>query len=124
MAKEVETLKNRDEEMRILGKQAHRERRNEFGAVLFDAIFEIANEAYIHQQKQDSSDIDSRNWHEWLQLFIEEMPIEGTLSKLAELKDHNDDVHTEDEVFLTQTKGDPHDKLDQMELVDYLKNLG
>lgn len=124
MAREVETLKNRDEEMRILGKQAHRERRNEFGAVLFDAIFEIANEAYIHQQKQDSSDIDSRNWHEWLQLFIEEMPIEGTLSKLAELKDHNDDVHTEDEVFLTQTKGDPHDKLDQMELVDYLKNLG
>lgn len=124
MAREVETLKNRDEEMRILGKQAHRERRNEFGAVLFDAIFDIANEAYIHQQKQDSSDIDSRNWHEWLQLFIEEMPIEGTLSKLAELKDHNDDVHTEDEVFLTQTKGDPHDKLDQMELVDYLKNLG
>ena len=52
------------------------------------------------------------------------MPIEGTLSKLAELKDHNDDVHTEVEVFLTQTKGDPHDKLDQMELVDYLKNLG
>ena len=48
MAREIETLKERDHEMRIVGKQAHRERRNEFGAVLFDAIFEIANEAYVH----------------------------------------------------------------------------
>ena len=59
-------FKDRDHEMRIVGKQAHRERRNEFGAVLFDAIFEIANEAYVHQQQSDSADIDSRNWHEWL----------------------------------------------------------
>lgn len=48
VGRDIETLKIRDEEMRILGKQAQRERRNEFGAVLFDAIFEIANEAYIH----------------------------------------------------------------------------
>ena len=50
MDREMDTLKERDHEMRIVGKQAHRERRNEFGAVLFDAIFEIANEAYIHKQ--------------------------------------------------------------------------
>ena len=49
MVGEIGTLKNRDEEMRIISKQAQRERRNEFGAILFDAIFEIANEAYIHQ---------------------------------------------------------------------------
>jgi len=48
MVREIETLKDRDVEMRILDKQAQRERRNQFGAVLFDAIFEIANEAYIH----------------------------------------------------------------------------
>lgn len=48
MSREMQTLKERDDEMRILEKQAHRERRNEFGAVLFDAIFEIANEAYVH----------------------------------------------------------------------------
>lgn len=87
MVREISIMKNRDEEMRIVAKQAQRESRNEFGAVLFDAIFEIANEAYIHQQQSDSSDIDSRNWHEWLQLFIDQMPIQGTLSKLAELKD-------------------------------------
>ena len=49
MQRDMETLKIRDQEMRILEKQAHRERRNQFGAVLFDAIFEIANEAYVHQ---------------------------------------------------------------------------
>lgn len=85
-ARDMNTFHERDVEMRICEKQAHRERRNEFGAVLFDAIFEIANEAYIHKQESDSNDIDSRNWHEWLQLFIDEMPIKGTLSKLAELK--------------------------------------
>jgi hypothetical protein len=109
MDRELETFKDRDYEMRICDKQAHRERRNQFGAVLFDAIFEIANEAYIHQQEADSNDIDARNWHEWLQLFIDEMPIEGTLSKLAQ----PDEIPEE-----------PQEKLDQMELVDYLKNQG
>lgn len=84
VAREVQTLKHRDIEMRILEKQAHRERRNQFGAELFDAIFEIANEAYIHQQESDTNEIDARNWHEWLQLFVEQMPIKGTLSKLAD----------------------------------------
>jgi hypothetical protein len=131
MAREVSTLKDRDTEMRIKGKQAQRERRNEFGAVLFDAIFEIANEAYVHKQKSDSEEIDSRNWHEWLQLFVEEMPIEGTLSRLASLKDIDAQRKSTDNLedaptFLTQgaKSTDPQDRLDNMELVDYLKNLG
>lgn len=48
MNRELETFKERDMEMRIISKQAHRERRNEFGQLLFDAIFDIANEAYVH----------------------------------------------------------------------------
>jgi hypothetical protein len=48
MDRELDSFKDRDYEMRICDKQAHRERRNQFGAALFDAIFEIANEAYIH----------------------------------------------------------------------------
>ena len=82
----------------------------------------------------DSPDIDSRNWHEWLQLFIDEMPIQGTLSKLAELKSLQDivsgsqtPVETEEaqQTFLTQNQlVDPHEKLDHMELTDYLKNKG
>ena len=39
----------RDHDMRIFEKQAHRERRTNVGEILFDAIFDIANEAYIHQ---------------------------------------------------------------------------
>jgi hypothetical protein len=42
---------------------------------MVNAIIDIANEAYIHQQKQDSDEIDPRNWHEWLQLFVEEKSI-------------------------------------------------
>jgi hypothetical protein len=49
MNHDIEVLKQRDEEMRVLSKKSQREHRNEFGAVLFDAIFEIANEAYNHQ---------------------------------------------------------------------------
>ena len=48
MQRELDTLRNRDFEMRVVGKQAHRERRNEFGYALFDAIFDIADEAYNH----------------------------------------------------------------------------
>ncbi len=54
------------------------------GSLFFDAIFEIANEAYILQQKSDSVDLDQRNWREWLQLFIEDMPVSKTLSNLIE----------------------------------------
>jgi hypothetical protein len=69
-----------------------------------------------------------------LQLFIDEMPIQGTLSKLADLKDieskpstnilsnQDDDDHT----FITSEipVADPQEKLDHMELTDYLKNKG
>lgn len=78
MNRELHTFKERDNEMRIVHKQAQRERRNDFGYDLFDSIFEIADQAYIHQQKQDSDEIDPRNWHEWLQLFIEDLPLDGS----------------------------------------------
>jgi len=51
---------------------------------------------------QDSEDIDPRNWHEWLQLFIDQLPIS------------NEKTVTEEIVL----------DLDQMELQDYLKNEG
>jgi hypothetical protein len=62
------------------------------------------------------------------------MPIQGTLSKLADLKDaepkvsdnilsHQDD---DDHTFITTqvAPADPQEKLDHMELTDYLKNKG
>ena len=50
MAREMETFKNRDYETRVVQKQQKREMRVSVGGQLFDAIFEIANEAYLHQQ--------------------------------------------------------------------------
>ena len=43
MQRETKTFNERDQEMRIVHKQAQRERRNNFGTNLFDAIFEIAD---------------------------------------------------------------------------------
>lgn len=71
MKRDIEMTRERDHDMRIFEKQAHRERRTDVGEIIFDAIFEIANEAYIHQQKSDTEDLDPRNWREWQQLFIE-----------------------------------------------------
>ena len=48
MQREMASLKERDVEMRIVHKQAKRQGRAEYSSVLFDAIFDIANEAYVH----------------------------------------------------------------------------
>jgi len=66
MLRDIDMTKERDHDMRIFEKQAHRERRTDVGELLFNSIFEIANEAYIHQQKADTEDLDKRNWREWL----------------------------------------------------------
>lgn len=48
MDREVDAFKERDQEMRIVGKKSKRQRRVELGQHLFDAIFDIADEAYKH----------------------------------------------------------------------------
>lgn len=66
MGRSIETFKERDFEMRIVQKQAQREKRTEFIKDIFEAIFDIADEAYLHLQQIDSQDIDQRNYKEWL----------------------------------------------------------
>ena len=95
--------------MRIFEKQAHRERRTDVGEIIFNAIFEIANEAYIHQQKSDTEHIDPRNWREWQQLFIQGKEISGVLSSLLT-----------DSTAPSECNVD----LDNRELNDYLENKG
>ena len=48
MGREIETFKHRDYEMRVVQKQEKREKRVNVGDELFNAIFEIANEAFLH----------------------------------------------------------------------------
>lgn len=70
MERDLQTMMIRDSDMRISQKQKKREKRTEVALQIFDCIFEIANKAYIHQQQNDCEEIDNRNWHEWLSLFI------------------------------------------------------
>ena len=65
----------RNEEMYQYKEQASTKNHTELCAKLFDQIFDIADEAYNHMQMKDSKEIDDRNWHEWQQLFLNDMPI-------------------------------------------------
>jgi adenylate kinase family enzyme len=76
---------------------------------MIDAIFDIADEAYIHLQKQDAGGIDDRNWHEWKQLFVEGVDISAGAT-VAE-------PSTDAETAATAP-------LDKLEMVDYLENKG
>jgi hypothetical protein len=46
------------------------------------AIFDIADDAFNHMQDLDSSEWDSRNWTNWLELFVHEQTITGTMAEL------------------------------------------
>ena len=91
-------------------------------AGLLDQIIDIADEAYNHQQRNDSVDFDQRNWHEWKQLFLHDMPITGTLDSLANLipQEEAGESMLEKEAQIDASNL----KLDELELVDYLKNCG
>ena len=99
MSREIETLQNRDTFLREKDHEAKKLRQTTECAKMMDAILDIAHEAFIHQQKQDSNEIDPRNWHEWEQMFIEGLPVSST--------------HEEESTAV-----------DELELVDYLSNKG
>jgi hypothetical protein len=65
MTREIDSLAHRDQVMRENDKEAKKLRQTVECQKMIDSIFDIAHEAYIHQQKQDSDQIDPRNWHEW-----------------------------------------------------------
>lgn len=49
MDREINTLKNRDSDLRSGDKEAKKGRQTHEAAKMIDAIFDIAHEAYIHQ---------------------------------------------------------------------------
>ena len=84
---------------------------------MIDAIFDIAHEAYIHQQKQDSDETDPRNWHEWEQLFVQGAPI---VQEASSTKEQTEDAEKSEAQPPTASSSN----LDYLELVDYLNNQG
>jgi hypothetical protein len=49
-----------------------------------DAIFDIADEAFNHMQDLDSKEWDSRNWGNWLKLFVHKQTISGAMDELLD----------------------------------------
>ena len=109
MGREIKTLNERDEFLRQKDKEAKKLRQTTECAKMIDAIFDIANEAYTHLQKQDAGGIDDRNWHEWKQLFVEGVDISAgaTVPEAS-----------------TEAESDATAPLDKLEMVDYLENKG
>lgn len=120
MSREIDTLRQRDDFLREKDKEAKKLRQTNEAKKMIDAIFDIAHEAYTHQQKQDSDEIDPRNWHEWEQLFIQGAPI------IPEIKQAEEPPKEEGDQEAEQTETKPStpstSNLDYLELVDYLNN--
>ena len=67
--------KGRSRHLQIFKKQQKRDQHNETCLTFLNSIFDIANEAFKHEQQKDTDEIDSRNWREWVQLFVSLKPI-------------------------------------------------
>jgi adenylate kinase family enzyme len=93
---------------------------------MLNEIFEIANQAYILQQKSDSEEIDSRNWREWMKMFKQRESI-----KTAYVEGKPDPDKDDDQI-VGQAKVEVEEEateasewlLNDEELTDYLKNQG
>lgn len=110
----------RSSEMSAYKSAAKTKNHSELCAGLLDQIIDIADEAFKHQQRNDSKEIDNRNWHEWEQLFLHDLPITGTLDNLANLMPQSEAGENMEE---KEAQIDASNlKLDELELVDYLKN--
>lgn len=71
MSREIDTLKDRDRKVREKDLEAKKNEVTLIVREMVNGIFDIAHEAYVHKQKNDSSEVDPRNWREWEQLFSE-----------------------------------------------------
>ena len=108
--------------MRGYEQDAKKKAHTELCASLLDKIIDIADEAYKHQQKIDSKNIDPRNWHEWLQLFVNEKPIANTHDNLSKLV--TEETAGGESTKLETEEDEANIKLDELEMIDYIKNQG
>ena len=106
MNREIQILTDRDSFLRDKDREAKKLRQTTECKKMVDMIFDIANEAYVHQQKQDSSEMDPRNLHEWLTAFVEGCPI---IPAADTLSGKSTEASSAAETF---------------ELIDYLDNKG
>ncbi len=75
----------------------------------FDLVFDLADEAFKHQQTLDSAELDPRNWREWTQLFVDKLPMAA-----------NSPITYGTEKVKDQKLEIANARLDYLELLDYL----
>ena len=112
--REVSEMLKRTGELKVYEKQLKLEQRTEFCAQLMDQIFDIADEAYNHMQDLDSKTWDSRNWNNWLTLFVHDKCVAGAMAFLL-----NDSKQEE-----SSPQSEAQVQLDNTELVHFLTNKG
>jgi len=66
-------------------------------------------------QDLDSKEWDSRNWNNWLKLFMHKQTVSGTMGELLQTGEDED---------TTCCDTDAQKQLDESELHDYIKNEG
>lgn len=121
-----ESQVEREIDLRINSKQFKRQCKTEVCDIMMNEIFEIANQAYILQQKTDSEEIDQRFWREWMKLFKEETSIKQTfIDNKPDPNEDDDKVVGEAKIEAEEESTEVSEKiLDDAELTDYLKNWG
>lgn len=72
----------RSGELKVYEQEYKLKQRTELCAQLMDQIIDIADEAYHHMQDLDSKTWDSRNWNNWLTLFVHDKCVAGTMTSL------------------------------------------
>ncbi len=74
----------RSAELKVYEQEQKLKQRTELCSELMDAIFDIADEAFNHMQDLDSKEWDSRNWGNWLKLFVHKQKISGAMEELLD----------------------------------------
>ena len=71
---DTQTALEREKETELARQKAKRERHKAVCEDMVRQLITLSEEAYTHQQKRDALDFDQRNWHEWIELFVEGYP--------------------------------------------------
>jgi adenylate kinase family enzyme len=92
--------------LEIALKQKKRSNNTEFSKEIVKLIIDISEEAFVYQQINDTDNIDSRVWREWMQLFVNDRSVFEEDNKQIDPNSDNDLL------------------LDECEFLDYLYFIG
>lgn len=106
--REINQMVQRTEELKQYEQQYKLKQRTKLCSGLMDAIFDIADEAYNHMQDLDAKQWDSRNWENWVELFIHQKQISGVMGELLSSEGGASDAQ---------------EQLDESTLRNYLQNM-